>query len=407
VNRLVALCLCALALGCDFDAGVPFFGDDTPSPDAGPSPSADAAPGMDAAPPANGDIAHLPPSEWKGGDDDLVLEEGDEVEIDTTSLSILGDITVGALVTADQVGPGPEVAVLRVGTMSLAPTSTLTIYGSRPLIIIASGAVEISGLVNASALYSRPGPGGAIAGPGVGEQGEHKSFRDGGGGGGGFGTDGASGGDATTLAGSDADGGQGGSAYLDNVLTVLTGGSGGGADGLQCSYAPGAGGGAIQLFSFVSISILADGAISAGGGGGGPGRECPAGNDTSLGGGTGAGSGGAIDLQAPTVSVLGRLAANGGGGGGGAGELGEGGFGQNGRITGPASGGIPGGATASAGGAGGFADDAPQPGFEEASGVGNAGGGGGGAGRIVVRTKASGLTMEAERSSPHAKALVY
>jgi len=407
VNRLVALCLCATALGCNFDGGVPFFGDDSPRPDAGPTPTVDGAPGTDAPPAPSGDIAHLPPSEWSGGNDDLILGEGDEVEIDTTALSILGDVTVGSVVTASQVGPGPEVAILRIDAMTLAPTSTLTVYGSRPLIIIAGGAVQIHGLVNASALYSRPGPGGSVAGPGAGEQGEHKSFRDGGGGGGGFGSNGANGGDATTLAGSDAQGGAGGPAYLDNVLTVLTGGSGGGKDGLDCSYAPGAGGGAFQLFSFVSIDVFADGAINAGGGGGGPGRECPAGNDSSLGGGTGGGSGGAIDLQAPTIAVLGRLAANGGGGGGGAGEDGEGGFGQNGRITGPASGGIPGGLEASTGGSGGFGNEEPSPGFEEFSGVGNAGGGGGGAGRIVVRTKPDGLTLDAERSSPHAKVLVY
>jgi len=411
LSTLAGACALACAcLACGFDNGASVAEGGGPA-DAGP---ADAGPGPDAPPadaaPPGWQVAHLPSSQWYAGDANAVVSGGGEAHINTTTLEVEGDITAGLTLQATtQNFGGPNVAVLRVNSLTLEAGSTLYLDGERPFIVIAEETVVIEGQIVASALRGRPGPGGAqpTQGIGAGQQGEHKGYRDSGGGGGGYGSAGAPGGAVSGGPGQIVQGGVGGDEYLDAPISILYGGSGGGQDGLPCSYSAGAGGGAVQLFAALSITIAENGAINAGGGGGGPGKECPAGNDTSLGGGAGGGSGGAIYLQSPEVSVSGWLAANGGGGGGGAGEDGEGGFGQNGRITGKALGGEAGGAGSSAGGDSGFGADLPQAGQEETTG-GNAGGGGGGAGRIAILSKPDGLlTLDLERTSPEAVALEY
>ena len=409
--RVIALAGILASAACGFDGGVPIFGGGS-DPDAGggaDSSTPDAPPDTPDAPAGDGaDIAHLPPSEWQAGSIDVVIPPASFVEVNTDELD-LGSLPDGLdIELVDQLGPGPKVAVVRVGSLTISEAATLRIWGEHPLIIISDGPVVINGLLTVAADRGRAGAGGfgPVQGPGKGGNGEHKSFRDGGGGGGGFGESGADGGDATTLNGSDADGGEGGAPYLSDILEVLVGGSGGGRDGLDCSYQPGAGGGAIQIYSYESITVASPlGAISAGGGGGGAGRLCPSGSGFSRGGGAGGGSGGAIYLQANAVTVAGRLAANGGGGGGGA-DTTEGQSGFNGQITSQASGGFGGGLLASGGGDGGFGDSDPEPGDEEDSGEGNAGGGGGGFGRIVISTRDS-LSFDPDRSSPEAITLSF
>ncbi|MBT8495800.1 MAG: hypothetical protein KJO07_22345, partial [Deltaproteobacteria bacterium] len=189
-------------VACGFDGGVPIFGGGS-NPDAGgadgsqPDGSEDTP---DAPPGSDADIAHLPPNQWKAGTIDVVIPPASIVEIDTDDLD-LGSLPDGLdieLVT--QVSPGPQVAVVRVGSLQISEAATLRIWGEHPLIIISDGPVVINGLLTVAADRGRPGAGGydPTGGPGAGGNGEHKSFRDGGGGGGGFGGSGADGGDATT-----------------------------------------------------------------------------------------------------------------------------------------------------------------------------------------------------------------
>jgi hypothetical protein len=87
--------------------------------------------------------------------------------------------------------------------------------------------------------------------------------------------------------------------YGPPELVPLMGGSSGGATDMFSDTNHG--GGAIELVSGTSVTIGADGVINMGGG---RGRYA-----------MGGGSGGGILLEAPTVTVRGVLAANGGGGG--------------------------------------------------------------------------------------------
>lgn len=121
--------------------------------------------------------------------------------------------------------------------------------------------------------------------------------------------------------GGDAGGGGGAigqRARLDlGVRTTLRPGSGGGGGGrprLLSAVAGsggggGGGGGAIRIASATSITIAASGRLLANGGAGGPGAD-------GCGGGGGGGSGGAIVLDAPVVTSLGTLEAQGGAAGG-------------------------------------------------------------------------------------------
>ncbi|HWO22984.1 MAG TPA: hypothetical protein VNO30_29790 [Kofleriaceae bacterium] len=340
----------------------------------------DAAPDVDASPDASPPPfvpSHVLPETMMGGAPDLVLSAS-STSIDTTTLMIDGSPTPYLVRQGDY-------AILFAGSFSVP--NPVTVTGTSPLIVVASGQVIISARVALGASGRVPGPGAATGGSGGGGAGQSvynvpANVRiSSGGGGASYGTLGASGG------GTYAPAGGAGVRYGDQLADPLVGGSKGGAGGF-CGPGGGAGGGALQISSAVSISVGPGGLIEAGGGGGGGGGGGPCG-------GGGGGSGGEIVLEAPSIAVAGRLAANGGGGGGGGGNGGGsaplGLDGQDGTASAmPAAGGAGGipmgsdGGAGAAGAAGAFVE-ARSGGTQNSEG----GGGGGGAGRIWLRYRAA------------------
>ncbi len=381
-----------------FDAQVPIDAGpdaDVTQPDARPdaTPAIDARPADAAQPdadvpdPIEEDVIHVPDGGEFSTLGELVLDS--DVTIDTTALTIGGSAPPADVVFDNwaQSGGGPDLAVLHVRSLTIESGIRVTVIGGRPLVILASRAVQIAGTLDASADHTAPGAGGAPpgSGPGAGGDGTHQApYYDGGGGGAGFGTDGAAGGASVCNPScTDGEAGAAGTPYGTPELPRLGGGSGGGSGAASdCSATVGGGGGgAIQIYSATSITIT--GNVAAGGGGGSGGISIGCANATAGGGG---GSGGAIFLQAPTVSHSGILAANGGGGGGGASgaSASDGGDGDNAGIgTTVASGGASGGSTGQDGGDGGALDTAPTEGGTSTN-QGNGGGGGGAVGRIAV-----------------------
>lgn len=193
-------------------------------------------------------------------------------------------------------------------------------------------------------------------------------------GGGGYGGPGGAGGGYPLSAG--------GTAPLPGPIAGGFGGGASGASGGSNGAPGGGGGGAVQLVAGVSINVgggANPGGINAGGCGG---KGAAFGNT-----GSGAGSGGTILLQAPTLSIAatGVLAANGGGGSTGNGS----GPGENGKL----SNGLAIGAAANGGyGKGGDGSSALSP-VGQPGGTGTkGGGGGGGSGRIRLENVSGSVT---------------
>ena len=410
VATALLLAGCAQLVGIE-DLPPPAEHDSGPPPpdassflDASPDGTIDAPPDArpDARPALSFDVAHVPDDRQFPGFDTLTLGTA---TIDTSALTVDGQDYPQAnagifFESVPQEGGGPELAVLHLGKLDLTG-GTVTVTGSRPLVVIALDEILINGELAGTANLQTPGPGGAL--PGEGEQSgaggdgsNNDTNDDGGGGGAGHATAGARGGHGD-CGGCDL-GGAGGQAYGDQGQTRLFGGSGGGTAGNSCSSrAPGgAGGGAIQLTAGVRIEIGGDGSIHVGGGGGAGGTVCPG----NSGGGGGGGSGGSIYLQAPVVNNVGTLAANGGGGGSGRGNTSN--PGQNGKAsTEVANGGSSGGGVGGNGGCGGASGDSscPESGEDEEA---NAGGGGGAVGRIAV---SSGDFSDSGTTSPSVQTL--
>jgi hypothetical protein len=346
------------------------------------------APAVDA-PPTTGDVVHL--ADDSIGTGDLTVTTPITVITSTTGFTFGTPLPAGVTYTTAAQDPGgPELAVLRVRTLTIA--ANVRVVGSRPLVIVA-GTIALNGVIDAGARRGTPGAGGSAAGAGVGGTGGHVgSYGDAGGGGGSFGGVGASGGNGVCATGCSPDeqvpGAAAGATYGAVTLAVLQGGSGGGRSyfpsNTQCPEgAPGGGGGAIQLYAESSLSIGASGGINVGGGGGAGGDQCNSPFNWLAG--HGGGAGGAIYLQSPIVSNAGVLAANGGGGGAGAGQNGDGGTGADGALAATvAAGGTAAGTYSAAGGDGAAGATAAEAG-SNAGADGNGGGGGGGLGRIHVR----------------------
>jgi hypothetical protein len=345
------------------------------------SSSDDAMSGDDADLPNAIDPFHLGPGDGLPGTGALVLTGS--VAIDT-SIPLIKGMTLPAGVTFDvrpQLGGGPDLAVLHVATLDVQGGAMVRIVGTRPLVIVASGVVTVSGVLDAGAHGVDAGAGGSLpaTGDGAGQHGNHETSNqsDSGGGGAGYGNAGAAGGAITGTCTATA--GAAGVMYGDAAITRLIGGSGGGTNsGTQCTPdLGGAGGGALQLTSAMSISIT--GTVLASGGGGRGSTDC---GQSDVNSGAGGGSGGAIVLQAPAIMLGGVVAANGGGGGGSSstgsgnanpGDDGGAGSAQANGGTGPRA----------AGGKGGSASGDPTAGGGSTCGT-NGGGGGGAAGRIAI-----------------------
>jgi hypothetical protein len=279
---------------------------------------------------------------------------------------------------------GGEACLFVLGSLDVTAAGVLGAFGTRPLIIVSRGNVNIAGLVSVDSARSLADGSGPIVGAGSGTGGSAGgngtgtvTGRSSGGGGAGFGGAGASGGSAAGGSTAGAGGGAG-----SPTLLPLRGGAAGGTGAGPTASAGGAGGGAIQITSLARLSF--SGYLGAGGAGG-------AGGDgvfLSAAAGGGGGSGGGILLEAMDLILTGGLVNIAGGGGGGSGCSGvgsvAGGDGADGSdvpsaraaggtsCMGGQSGGAGSGGTAAAGAAGGS-------GFES-------GGGGAGAGQVVFRT---------------------
>lgn len=361
----------ALIVGLGADLGA--CGQDS-SPGAAPDGPVDVARTMDG--PATFVPIHVLPQTLVPGAPDLILRMS-PTDIDTSALTIDG------ATTPYFVRQGNYAVLL---ARAFAVQGRIVIRGASPLIVVASDRVTVAANIDLRAVGSIPGPGAGSGGPGAGGPGASMLPVDvrlsSGGGGGSYGTLGGQGGSQRPGA---VPAGPSGARYGLRPDAPLMGGSPGGDGGFASGSigAGGAGGGALQISSAVSISVLAE--INASGGGG-------AGGGVGSVGGGGGGTGGEVLLEAPMIAISGTLAASGGGGGGGgSGDAGPaGGDGQDGLGLDPApggAGGIPQGSDGGAGAAGvsgAFADAKPGDGYNS-----KGGGGGGGAGRIWLRYRAA------------------
>jgi hypothetical protein len=173
------------------------------------------------------------------------------------------------------------------------------------------------------------------------------------------------------------------STYGNETLVPLLGGSAGGSGG---ALPGGSGGGVVQLVAGTSITVAAGGYVTAGGGGGPYGGAAQGQN------GSGAGSGGAILIEAPSVDIAGALAANGGGGG----PSGTTAMTSNGSDGQPSDQAASGGTVSpgmAPGGAGGAGSDISGHDGATATTDDKASGGGGGVGRIRINTRGGAATI--------------
>jgi hypothetical protein len=264
-----------------------------------------------------------------------------------------------------------EVGVFVMGSLTVGPNATITVTGSRPIMIVTSGAMTIKGMMTAMpGVEMNRSNGGGYNAPLSGAV-DHKG-RGPGGGGAPTGTNGGGGGAYCGKGG----GTNGGTPYGSAEISPLDGGSSGGM-GFDMA---GGGGGAIQLVSATSITLTTLAKINVGGGGG-------------VLFGDGGGSGGAVLLEAPVVMMGGTIAANGGGGSSNSTGV-SGSSGTADSIPAPGvQGGNPGGS-----GSAGTAIDGTAGVYNDSSvtmiGLGNYGGGsGGGAGRIRINTTTGQATV--------------
>jgi hypothetical protein len=269
----------------------------------------------------------------------------------------------GATIDSDTgVVSGATLASMVIGVQNIsirvfiAPSwslPNLRITGADPIAFVATGTIDVHGVVDVSS--QQLGQSGAGADATSACHGGDGKFGGASGGGGGA-TAGGSGANSATGNGV-------GGAVAIGFEPLVGGCSGGGPNGDG-----GPGGGAIQLVSLDSVTI--EGTLDVSGAGGG---------SNSNDGGPGGGAGGQIVIESPTVSIssTGAVVGNGGGGAGGCAAIGH----DGGATTAAAVGGSC--ADDSSGGNGGTGMIAPTNGGSG----GNGGGGGGAAGRARIATR--------------------
>jgi len=242
-----------------------------------------------------------------GADGGLNLVNMGTIVFDPVALGIDADNDGIFHFTTVNIGPGVTVQL------------TVDKLGNRPVYWLASGNVQIDGVVDisgnagysapAARVAAAPGPGGGAGGVGQASNGLPAQPGEGFGGGYGYGNSVCS----STLPG-DASHASTGTfcsvpPYGNPFLSPLLGGSGGGggaAAGSSGGGGGGAGGGALLIASSGTLTV--SGAVLSNGGNGGAGSDgCN--SQFPFGGG---GSGGAIRLIASTVTGNGTLQANGG-----------------------------------------------------------------------------------------------
>ncbi|MBO6936608.1 MAG: hypothetical protein JJ863_16670 [Deltaproteobacteria bacterium] len=318
---------------------------------------------------------------------DVLIDTDDgEIRIDGSELRGPGIGTIAGIpfATEDQPAPGADLGVVVLRNLELLPGSTLTTRGRRALVLLVSQSVIVQGTIDVGANGRTAGPGGGTGGgrredgghPGGGERGDLDGILGGQQGGGGGGGHAAAGGMGGTDDG--GIGGDGGVIIPDPEGEPLCGGGGGGGGADVDDGGPGGGGGgAIQITAGGSIVVRSAGIIRAPGAGGSRSGE----------GAGGGGAGGTIYLEAPTLTMNGILAANGGGGGGAGDGSTNGTRGQDVADRTPGGDEGPGNGNGGFGGGGGGLEGL-------AGGDGDPGGGGGGAaGRVVLRAASGALTV--------------
>jgi hypothetical protein len=283
-------------------------------------------------------------------------------------------------------GPGctqvtNDLCIVTATDLSIANGTTVRAIGSRPLVLVATGTLNINGTIGASSLATQPAGAGSSTSPcATPAAATNDTGGAAGAAGGSFGGAGGSGGtgdiNETGLPAGPA-AGQGAAVAMvpTTIRAGCTGGSGGVGVGL--GGAGGRGGGAIYFIGGTSIMLASTARVFAVGEGG---RGA-----NNLGGGGGGGSGGLLGFDAPMISFSGLVIANGGGGGEGAGvgTFTNGDAGGDGTATGARA---PGGVSGTNGGNGG-----DSSGGGSLDGIGgeavNEGGGGGGGGAGVIYIK--------------------
>jgi len=343
--------------------------------------------------------------------------QGAMVVINTDS----GTISDGTKATHEfvkQPSPAPQIMALSFQSISIPAGTTVAIIGGNALALVATEAIQISGIINARGNKNKPGAGGGMggtyfnsaAGPGAGGKGcELKTgfmglYTLGGGAGGSHANKGGKGGGGQ-LSTYNCNGGLPTNPYSTSKLVPLTGGSGGGRGGTPKPSDVGdggGGGGAVMIVSNTSITIGSGAGISGGinvGGGGGEATK------STYRGGGGGGAGGGVLLEAPVVTINknGAVAANGGGGAGGSGTKFGATFGADGALndTKP-SGGKP----SAGGGTGGKgAASASSQGGTGGQAIAG-GGGGGGLGVVRINTFNGSATVDGVVSASMSKGKV-
>ena len=292
--------------------------------------------------PSNVSLGALNP----GAAPNLVLDCG-TITLNTTSLAVSSSAggwcgRPGPSLVVQKPSNLPELLVVPLQSLNIAPGSTLRVTGSRPVVLAVFGDVNVAGTIDVSANGSTGGPGqnwncepgSNNSKGGNGADTSSDGQANGGGGGGAFRAVGGKGGNGGVQVG-----GAGGLARGSDLLSPLIPGCNGGWGG-GCGAAPGGGGGALQLAASGRIDVT--GSLLARGGNGVNGCD-------RSGGATGGGSGGGILVEGDQVFITGGTlladggrggnGANGGGSGGPGGTTGAGQVGGNHGLSGGGGGG--------------------------------------------------------------------